>query len=119
VEAERAACERIALAAGCQTVGHVHDRMPDRSGLDRLLDTAPSEGIDALVVTSIDRLSLNPARLHQITEQLEQIGIRIVTPYPGLDHVYQRIRDALLAPGDSDNGNDKEGDADGRDLGGD
>jgi DNA invertase Pin-like site-specific DNA recombinase len=37
--------------------------MPDRNGLDRLLNTARSEGIDALVITSIDQLSLDPTRL--------------------------------------------------------
>ena len=99
--AEWAECERIALAAGCQVIGHIHDRSPDRSDLGRLLNTAPrSKGIDELVVTSIDRLSLDPARLQQITKQLKQAGVRIITPHSSLDYSYQRIRDALLAPWD-------------------
>jgi DNA invertase Pin-like site-specific DNA recombinase len=110
VEAERDVCERIALAAGCQIIGHVHDQSPDRSGLGRLLNAAPgAKGIDALVVTSNDQLSLDPARLQQITRQLEQAGVQIITPHPSLDYAYQRIRDALLAPWDSDSGRDKEG----------
>ncbi|CEG92743.1 recombinase family protein [Propionibacterium freudenreichii] len=116
VEAERSECERIALAAGCQIVGHVHDQSPDRSGLGRLLNTTPrGKAIDALVVASIDRLSLDPARLHQITEQLKQSGVRIITPHPSLDYAYQRIRDALLAPWDPGDVSDRKDDADDRD----
>lgn len=107
VEAERAKCERIALAARCQIIAHVNDRSPDRSGLDRLLETAGSEGIKALVVTSIDRLSLDPAHLLQITAQLKQAGVEVITPHPDLDYAYQRIRHALLSPwelgGDGEN----------------
>lgn len=98
VEAERAECERIALAARCQIIAHVNDRSPDRSGLDRLLETAGSEGIEALVVTSIDQLGLDPARLRQITARLEQAGVEVITPHPNLGYAYQRIRDALLSP---------------------
>lgn len=112
VEAERTECEQIGRAAGHDIAGHIYDRSPDRSGLVRLLDTARREGIDALVVTSIDQLSLDPARLQQITAQLEQAGVRIITPHPGLDYAYQRIRDALLAPWDSDGGRGKEEDSD-------
>ncbi|MCI1978247.1 recombinase family protein [Bifidobacterium mongoliense] len=120
VEAERAACERIARAAGHEIGGYVHDQSPDRSGLVRLLDTAHREGIDALVVTSIDQLSLDPGRLQQLTEQLERAGVQIITPHPSLDYAYQRIRGALLTPWDSDGGRGKEEDADDhRDPGGD
>ena len=90
VEAERAKCERIALAARCQIIAHVNDRSPDRSGLDRLLETAGSEGIKALVVTSIDRLSLDPAHLLQITAQLKQAGVEGLFPDEGVAHVARR-----------------------------
>lgn len=98
VEAERAKFERIALAARCQIIAHINDRSPDRSGLDRLLETAGSEGIEALVVTSIDQLSLDPALLRQITAQLKQAGVEVITPHPNPGYAHQRIRDALLSP---------------------
>jgi DNA invertase Pin-like site-specific DNA recombinase len=107
VEAELAECERIALAAGCRIAGHVHDQSPDRNGLDRLLNTARSEGVDALVITSIDRFSLDPIRLRQIIQRLKLAGIRIITPHPTLDYAYQRIRDALMTRWDSDGASDK------------
>lgn len=73
VEAERAECEQIALATGCQIIGHIRDQSLDRDGLGRLLNTAPrAKGINALVVTSIDQLSLDPARLQQITARLNR-----------------------------------------------
>ena len=53
--------------------------------------------IEALVVTSVDRISLDRARLRQITDWLGQTGIHIITPQPSLDYVYHSGQQNLRA----------------------
>ncbi|WRS29211.1 recombinase family protein [Actinomycetaceae bacterium MB13-C1-2] len=98
VEAERAECERIALEAGCEIIGHIHDEPLDRTNLNQFLETAIDSGIDAIVVTSIDRLDFNQTRADQVVEQLSKAGTKLITPHPIFDYVYQKLIDAIMEP---------------------
>ncbi|WP_297742110.1 recombinase family protein [uncultured Tessaracoccus sp.] len=91
VQAQEAKCELLARTAGYEVIEQVHDEAGDRSGLNRLLETANGTSFDTIVVTNVERLADNPDQREVIIDRFNLVGVTIMTVPPELDAAIKQL----------------------------
>jgi DNA invertase Pin-like site-specific DNA recombinase len=91
VQAQKAKCERMARSAGYEVVAQVHDESGNREGLQRLLDTAHTQGFDAIVVTELERLADDEESLDAILDRFDAEGIAVMTFPPEVGRALKEL----------------------------
>lgn len=84
IEEQKAACQRYAEANGYWVTQYVVE-LPDTEGprdypeRERLIRAMRANPLDAVIVTSLDRLSRDPAELGAIREQADLGGVQLIS----------------------------------------
>lgn len=90
IEDQLRECTEFAKRQGFTVVAEFHDAAmsgneSNRPGYQRMLDAARNKRFDVIVAHELSRLSRNEAETHMLREELEWLGVHIVTATDGID----------------------------------
>lgn len=90
IEDQLRECREFAKRQGFKVVDEFHDAAmsgneSNRPGYQRMLDAARKKRFDVIVAHELSRLSRNEAETHLLREELEWLGVHIVTATDGID----------------------------------
>ena len=88
-EAQLAELRAYAKRRGVQTIEYVDrgvsGRRPRRRALDQMLQAARHQDVSAVVVVRLDRLARSLANMAQLGEELQALGVELVSLHEGID----------------------------------